>query len=98
MLQYRPVKSAAKSVLMPPWSQGPGGGRASAVGILGNLYSCMKGIETNQPSSEAGCQGKPWFMYQHILSNIGILGSEGISCYPLAEKEEKGRKKKRKKK
>jgi len=37
-------------------------------------------------------------MYQHILSNIGILGYGGICCYLLAEKEEKGRGKKRKKK
>lgn len=83
-------------VLMPPWSQGPGGGRTSAVGILGNVCSCMKELETNQPRSEAGRQGKPWFMYQHILFNIRITGSEGITCYLLAEKEEKGRHKGRK--
>lgn len=81
---------------MPPWSQGPGGGRTSAVGILGNVCSCMKELETNQPRSEAGRQGKPWFMYQHILSNIGIMEFEGITCYLLAEKEEKGRHKGRK--
>lgn len=52
----------------------------------------------NQPRSEAGCQGKPWFMYQHILSNIGILGSEGISFYPLSEKKKIKRKRKKGKK
>jgi len=52
---------------------------------------------------EASCQGKPWFMYQHILSNIGILGYEGMLffCQNTREKGKKnkeGSKKKRKKK
>lgn len=74
---------------MPPWCQWPGEGRAGAVGILGNSYSCMKGIDIKQPRSQADCQGKPWLMYQIVLSNIRIAGLEGISCYPISETERK---------
>lgn len=81
---------------MPPWSQWPGEGRAGAVGILGNWYSCKKGIDIKQTRSKAGCQGKPWLMYQIILSNIGLPGSEGISCYPISETEDIKKKKMKK--
>lgn len=68
------------------------------MGSSGNLYSCVNRIEINKLRSEAGSQGKPWFMYQHNLISTGVLGSEGIGHYPLAEKKKnKGKQKGRKK-
>lgn len=45
---------------------------------------------------EAGCQGKPWFMYQHILSNIGILGYEGMLFFCQNTREKRRREQEKK--